>query len=183
MAHKLYTGIHNKIDNANLITLMAVSNVFGRGFSHKRFELIMNELPDILVSNETYAQKVRAVENIRGLGEITAKLFVDKIEDFKGFLKDANLEDKLYENAVEINLQIQKDHPLFGKNIVLTGTRDKGVIDLIAKVGANMGANVSKNTFLVIAKSKTDETGKLLEAKKLGIHILTPEEFIIAYSV
>ena len=64
----------------------------------------------------------------------------------------------------------------------MTGTRDKSVIDLINKVGATVGANVSKNTFLVIAKSKTDDTGKALEAKKLGINIVTPDEFMQMYA-
>jgi len=182
MAHKLYTGIHSKIDNASLIQLMAVSNTFGRGFSHKRLELIMRELPDVLVSAETYAEKVIAVENIKGMGETTARLFADGIDAFKKFIIDAGLEEKLYETAALAPVVVNPEHPLFNKTVVLTGTRDKSVIDLINKVGANMGANVSKNTFLVIAKSKMDDTGKALEAKKLGINIVTPEEFMQMYA-
>ena len=182
MAHKLYTGIHSKIDNASLIELMAVSNTFGRGFSHKRLELIMRELPDILVSTETYAEKIMAVENIKGLGETTARLFVDGIDAFKKFITDAGLEEKLYETAAVAPVVVNPEHPLFNKTVVMTGTRDKSVIDLINKVGATVGANVSKNTFLVIAKSKTDDTGKALEAKKLGINIVTPDEFMQMYA-
>ena len=41
-ATKLHDGIREKIQSASLVTIMAASNIFGRGFSEKRLELIMN---------------------------------------------------------------------------------------------------------------------------------------------
>ena len=50
---------------------------------------------------------------------------MNKIDDFKEFLTECGLEDKLYENPVE--KMVDQTHPLFGKTVVLTGTRDKNI--------------------------------------------------------
>lgn len=179
LANKIYTAIHEKLEQASLVDIMSASNLFGRGFSSKKLELIMQELPDILISNETQNEKINAVANIKGMALKTAEAFVEHIDDFVDFLKEIDYEDKLYD--VPKSKVVVSGHPLTGKTIVLTGTRDKAVIDLIKNVGANQGTSVSKNTYLVIAKNVDEDTGKAEEARKLNIPIMTPEQFINTY--
>jgi NAD-dependent DNA ligase len=179
MASKVYNGIQDALKQASLITLMAGSNIFGRGFSDKKLELILNELPNILVSNESRNNKIAEVASVKGMALKTAESFVDKIETFKAFLKDCNLEDKLYLKSQKI--AVDESHPLFKKTIVLTGTRDKDIIEYLKKVGATQGANVSKNTFMVVAPSKDEDTGKAQEARKLNIPIISIDEFKQTY--
>jgi DNA ligase (NAD+) len=179
MANKIYTGIQDKIKEASLVSIMSASNIFGRGFSSKKIELIMDELPDILISQESPAQKINAVSQVKGMAIKSAEAFVSHIDDFLDFLKEADLEDKLYEEP-KTNI-VLSGHPLFQKSIVLTGTRDKTIIELIKSVGAKQGTSVSKNTFLVIAPNKDEDTGKAEEARKLNIPIMTPLEFIDTY--
>ena len=76
-----------------------------------------------------------------------------------------------------------ESHPLFGKSIVMTGFRDKKIIEELPKFGAKLGSSVSKNTFVVLVKDKDETTGKVAEAKKLGVAIMTPEEFTGKYLV
>lgn len=179
MAQKLYNGIKQKLEEATIVQLMASSTVFGRGFSEKKMELVLNELPDILVSNESDLTKIEAVASVKGMAIKSAEAFVLKIEDFKEFLTDCALEDKLYETKkVETVLQT---HVLTGKTVVLTGTRDKTVVEFLKTVGATQGSSVSKNTFLVVAKNKNDDTGKAEEARKLNIPIMSVEEFVSTY--
>ena len=159
---------------------MAASNMFGRGFSEKKLELIMDELPDILISDETVGQKIKAVSNIKGMASKTAEAFVSKIKDFVDFLKQCELEYKLYEIAKD-NATINSSHPLFGKTIVLTGTRDKNILEFMKKIGAKQGSSVSGQTYLVISKNPEDDTGKTYEAKKLNIPIMSVDDFIIKY--
>lgn len=179
MANKLYTGIQTKLEEASIVKLMASSNVFGRGFSEKRFELIMSELPDILVSDESINKKISEVASIKGMAIKTAEAFVSKIEDFKDFLIDCDLEDKLYETNTNNTSEssIDETHPLFGKSVVLTGTRDKDILKYLEAVGAKQSSGVSKNTFLLVAKSEDDDTGKAEDARKLGIPIISVENF------
>ena len=63
----------------------------------------------------------------------------------------------------------------------MTGLRDKDLMEKLKKNGANISSSVSKNTFLVIAKSKEEDTGKTADANKLGIPIFTVEEFVKKY--
>ena len=97
----------------------------------------------------------------------------------------ANLLDKLEikkSSDVEINQEvINSSHILYGKKIVFTGGKDKELIEEIKKYGAEEGSSVAKNTFVVIAKSKDEDTGKADKARKLDIPIMTVEEFRAKY--
>jgi DNA ligase (NAD+) len=179
MANKIYTGIQQKLRDTSIITLMSSSNIFGRGFSEKKIELVINELPNILVSDNTKEEKNTAVASVKGFATKTAEAFVNKIEDFKEFLIECKLEDKLYVSHVEKTAN--QSHTLFGKNVVLTGTRDKNIIEFLKNIGVNQSSNVSKTTFLVITKNKDEDTGKAEEARKLNIPIMTVDEFIQTY--
>ena len=180
-ATKLYNGIRTSLDAASLVTIMSATNLFGRGFSEKRLELIMETYPDVLLSNESPEQKVVKVAGIKGMATKTAEAFVERIPNFIQFIQECGLTNKLYKKDVPID--IDTSHPLFGKTIVMTGFRDAAVQDVLKKVGAKLGASVSKQTFAVLVKHMdlAEDTGKALDAKKLGIPIMTPEEFVKKY--
>lgn len=181
MANKLYTGIRDKLNETTIIELMAASNIFGRGFSEKKMETVLNELPDILVSNQTYNEKINAVINVKGMALKTAESLVNNIEDFKHFLIDCGLEYKLYEKNTDNVIKTNTAHPLFEKTIVLTGTRDKNIIEFLKNTGVKQGSTVNKNTYLVIAKNKDEDTGKAEDARKLNIPIMSVDQFIQTY--
>jgi NAD-dependent DNA ligase len=182
MATKLYEGIREKVEAASLVTLMSASNLFGRGFSEKKIELIMEGVPDILVSKESAGEKIKKVASIKGMATKSAEAFVAKIPDFVKFLGIAGLQNKLLNNVTNANLEVvaaSSDHPLFGKSIVITGFRDKALQESLKKVGAKLASGVSKNTYIVVVKdSDVEETGKVSEAKKLGVKVMTLAEFI-----
>ncbi len=180
MANKLYQGIQTKLNEASIVTLMAASNIFGRGFSEKKLQLIMDELPDILISDEKDLDKVEEVATIKGMATKTAEAFVLKIDDFVEFLKECGLEEKLYQLPGEKS-EKNEAHPLYNKTVVLTGTRDKNIIEFLKKIGAHQGTSVSSKTDLVVAKDPNDETGKVYDAKKYGINIMSVDEFIKEY--
>ena len=178
MAQKIYNGIHSKIKEASIITLMAASNLFGRGFSEKKMKLVMDELPDVLISDQSTNEKIASITVIKGMGLKSAEAFVDKIDEFVAFMKECGLEDKLYESPVQT---ANKSHTLYGVKVVLTGTRDKNVIAFLEQVGAIRGTDVSKNTALVITKHDDEDTSKAEEARKLDIPIMTIDQFVETY--
>ena len=182
MATKIHDGIREKIKAASIVTLMSASNMFGRGFSEKKLELIMEKYPDILLSEETNEELIQKISEIKGMAKKSAEAFVEKIDDFTDFMEDAGLEDKLYEGLNEESKEkesatIDKTHPLFGKSIVMSGFRDASIQESLKKVGAKLTTSVSKNTFIVLVKDKNDDTSKILEARNLGITLMTPNEF------
>ena len=181
-ANKLYNGIKDKIETANLITIMSSSNIFGRGFSEKKMELIIDSYPNVLLSKETNAQKISKITEIKGMAKKTAETFVERIPYFIHFIKETQLVKKLVqENANKKT--VNNSHPLFGKTIVMTGFRDSKLQDALKNVGAKHGTSVSKNTFIVLVKDNidSDDTGKANDAKKLGVPLMTHTDFVNKY--
>jgi NAD-dependent DNA ligase len=183
LAHKIHSGIQEKVKDASLVVLMSTSNIFGRGISEKKIELIMGDLPNILTSGESREKKIEMVSNVKGMAKKTAENFVEKIEPFLHFLEETGLQDKLTSDNSNLitSINIDVNHPLYKKNIVFTGVRDKELMDKIKSVGGNLAASVSKNTFAVIVKTKEEDTGKAEEARKLNIPVFTVEEFTKMY--
>ncbi len=182
-ANKLYNGIKEKLESTSIISIMSASNIFGRGFSGKKTELIIEAYPDVLISKEPAQEKINKVASIKGMAKKTAEAFVQAIPNFIQFLKETNLTHKIAQAQAQEQAVEEKDqsHPLFGKTIVMTGFRDAAIQQALKDVGAKLGSSVSKNTFLVLVKDLEEDTGKAADAKKLGIKLMTPEEFKAQY--
>jgi NAD-dependent DNA ligase len=182
-ATKLFNGIKDKLETASIITIMSASNIFGRGFSGKKTELIMEAYPDILISKESPQEKVTKIASIKGMAKKTAESFVQSIPNFIQFIQETGLTHKLEQVEVEASTEKVKDtsNPLFGKTIVMTGFRDANIQQALKDVGAKLGSSVSKNTFAVLVKDLAEDSGKAQDAKKLGIQLMTPEEFKAKY--
>ena len=171
-AQKLFKNIDATIKNVSLPTLMKATNIFGRGLGEKKLEPILQAYPDILQSEESSQAKLDKLVKMKGLGEKTAKLFVDNIDTFKVFLVKAKLLYKL-EEYIKTLKKIEKiEGPLSGKTVIMTGFRDKELVELIKKAGGKIGSSVSKSTFKVIVQDIEQDTDKANKARKLGILIL-----------
>ena len=76
--------------------------------------------------------------------------------------------------------EVKKDktHLLYGKKIVLTGFRDVSFSkEMEERFDISFSSSVSKNTFCLIVKSKTDKSSKIEQAQKHQIPIVTVGEF------
>ena len=94
------------------------------------------------------------------------------------FLEDAKLSHKLDE--IQIKTPENTNHPLFQKNIVLTGFRDKELMKKISDVGGILTSSVSKNTFAVLVKHD-DTTGKTQQANGLNVPVIKAHAFASQY--
>ena len=177
MADKLYNGISYKIKESSLSSIMSASNMLGRGFSDKKIELILEEYPNILTSNEDMQVKINKLSDVKGMASKTAKVFVENIPKFLEFLEDCNLLSKVSSEETPKNTKINISHPLYKKSIVMSGSRDKELEKKLLSIGALLGTSVTSKTFAVITPDITSETGKVASAKKYNIQILTPTDF------
>ena len=108
----------------------------------------------------------------------SAEAFVDKIPAFLAFLNEVHLMDKLQQPSIP-KKSYDTSHPLYNKSIVFTGFRDNELQTGLANVGSKIGSSISKNTNILIVKDEfSKDTGKAIEAIKLGIPIMTKEEFL-----
>ena len=181
LAKKIYTGIKSAVEHATLPELMHATNLFGRGFGTKRFHAILSKNPTILLDDETDAQKLEKLISVEGMAKKSAKKFLAHMKSFIDWAKEAHLEERLEYKPTPSS--VDASHPLFGKKWVITGFRDKSLVEKLQKVGAEQQSAVTKKTFMVIVKSKDEDTGKADEAKKLGIPLMTPEEVLEKYGL
>ena len=65
---------------------MVGSNSFGRGLGEKKLLLILNQYPEILVSNLNKKQLKQQIESVDGFSQKLSTLFVDNIDNFKQFM-------------------------------------------------------------------------------------------------
>jgi NAD-dependent DNA ligase/DNA polymerase/3'-5' exonuclease PolX len=188
MVEKIYNGIHDKIEKASLLTIMAASNMFGRGIGERKIKPMLEAYPDILTRKESKEQKITMLKGIKGIGNENAKSFVEHIDEFMAFLKECGLESKLNSPPIvpeklenKMTELLDTTHPLYQKHIVMTKVRDATIIEGLKKVGGVLDDNVGKNTFALVVKSKDDVSNKTKYAVDHNIPMFTPAEFISKY--
>ena len=166
------------MEEASLVEIMAASNLFGRGMGRRRLRAILEAYPELLNNKMGKAEAEEKIAQLKGFGKKTAADFIEHLQTFLQFIKAIHLEKKLVFKKKKVNTA----HPLYDKNIVMTGFRDKDLAAKIADItGKALKTSVSKNTFVVLVKNADEDTGKAEEARALGIPLMTPESFIKKY--
>ena len=172
MASKLYANIKDKLATATVQQLLVGSNIIGRGFGEKKIAKIFQEYPNILEE-----RNIDKLASIQGFSQKTASEFIQNIPRFIEFLKDININTPSNKMCSELKPN-SITSVISGKNVVVTGFRDKTLDSDINTRGGNISGTVSKNTFALIVKSKEDNSStKYMTAEKLGIPIYTVDEF------
>ena len=177
MATKLVTNIKNALTNVQLPVLMAASNIFGRGLGLKKIQLVLDNYPDILKLDSQTA--FNYITCVRGFSDKSADKFVNHIDTFKKWVIDNNLTKNIKSvKKVKYNM----GHPLYGKSVVLTGFRDKNVLEQLKKIGAILASSVTSKTFSLIYK-EGNEGSKWNKANQLNIPCYTLSDFKEKYQL
>jgi DNA ligase (NAD+) len=185
-ATKIYTNICNKIESADLCTIMVASNMLGRGIGKETISSILKEYSNVLIDNLPIENKKEKLLQINGISLKTANLFLSNITLFLQFLEDLELTYKLeeYNNSINNNKNNnENNHILADKTIVITGKRDNDLIDKIKKFGTKITTSVSKNTFVLIVDTYELKNNKTEKADELNIDIMTNNEFKQKYNL
>jgi len=179
MVEKIYNSIQDKIKKASLLDIMIASGKLGRGLGKKKVAPILEKYPHILTQTDPDSEKIRMIKEVDGIGENSAKEFIENIPHVLEFLKACGLEHKLFENREPPPADIREpiDSLFYKKRVIMTKTRDKAVIDFIEKNGGILEDSIKKDTFLLIVKSNEDTSSKTEYAKKHGIPILSVDDF------
>ncbi|WP_295296252.1 NAD-dependent DNA ligase LigA [uncultured Brachyspira sp.] len=121
---------------------------------------------------------IEDLQNIEGIGEISAKSIYDFLNNEKSL--------KLIEDLINagVNPVFEKlttvESPLTGKNVVITGSIEgftrTSAKETAERLGASVQSAVSKNTDILIVGEKAGS--KLKKAQELGIGIMEADEFI-----
>lgn len=183
--------IQNNIVDIPTPVLLAASGVFGRLLGVRRFKILFEDYPNILelFRDLDVEQITGVIADVDGFAYKTAVqvaegfdkfyVFLKELEDVGFVLKSPDPVDENNEKNKEENTQ--KDHELNGKNIVLTGFRDKEINNFIERVGGNVKSSISGTTNILIIKNDSTSNKKTETAHKRGIKIITKQTFIDSY--
>ena len=184
LASKIHSSILDKVSKASLLDIMVASNKLGKGLGERKIRPMLETYPNILTSTDSNDKKIEMLKLIKGIGNENAVEFVNNIHNFLAFLSDCGLEYKLnVENTIiapftEQPIVIENIlHPLYNKKIVMTKIRDREIIDILPTFGATLEDKMTKDVFVLIVKSKDDNSNKTEFAKKNNIPVMTPQEF------
>lgn len=181
MTDKIYANLENALKNTQLHILMASSNKFGRGIGIKKLHVITKMYPNIMIKKWTTSELKNKIEKLEGFQEKTTNKFVEGFPKFQKFFEKINK----YVNIEYLREpDLKETGNLFtNKKVVMTGFRSNEISDFIEKNGGTITGSVSKNTSLVVCLDKSESSTKLTTAKKLGISIITKEEFEERYKL
>ena len=184
-ANKICDSIASCMEKASIVTLMSASNLFGRGFAERKIAPIMEMCPNILNSSESKEEKIAKVLQVKGVAGKSAEAFVEGIDAFNAFFSEIkgtkSAVGSSSSSSVIATAEIDKDHPLHKKTVVLTGFRDKDLLQRMKDVGAVQGTSVSKNTFAVVVKQAGETGAKIDAALKIGVPVFFLEDFVKKY--
>ena len=94
------------------------------------------------------------------------------------FLEDSDIEGDEVEEGEEAGAK----HAVYGKKIIMTGSKDKLLLARLKKLGADIQPAMTKDTEIVLAKDKEEDTAKAQMGRKLGI-IMSIDEFKEKYGL
>ena len=182
--NKIKADFEEKIQTTNLYTLMAASNVFGRGFGVRRSKLIINTYPDIMTKKWSNDKLKSEIMNIPGFDDITASQFVANFNEFKNFFNVlSQVVDLSHINNIGgVNNQNKTDL-LKDEIIVFTGVRDKLTEEFIENNGGKISTSLSSKTTMLIYLDETSSGAKLKKAIQLKIKTMPLIDFKIKYGI
>lgn len=174
-ARKIVNSMQEKIKKTSIVKLMALSNLFDRGFGEKKLNLLVQTCPhwyDLkkeMNGEVRYSEYANSIINVKSMTEKSAKQFLDNIPCFLEFLKKCQLDYKISQNQT---CQIMTQNERWkNKKIVFSGFRDENLTKEIEQSGGVVVNSVSKQTDVVFVKDFTVESSKTKKAKALYIPI------------
>ena len=173
LATKIYTNIHNVVDNPiDLVLLMVASGSFGRGFGEKKIIELLT------IKNILDVAKQSDICQLDGFSTKTTLKAIEGLKNFDRFMKENTFKID-YSNPTSGSYYKNKKQckSLDGFRVVFTGSRDKELMNYIISCGGKISNSVSKNTSVVVTKSLDTTSKKIEKAKQLNIKIMTLDNF------
>jgi len=186
-ATKIYDSIAAKIINVPLSKLQHASGYF-TGMGSKKLKLVntfINEnVSEESLTNRLYRNITREqIEDISGLGEKMADIYLNAIDSFWEWCIDTGLDFGIDFFDGQTKTIEPMSNTLNGMGVVFTGFRSEEMEDDVMAHGGVMKSGISKNVDILVMKAKGTGTSKETKAIDLGLEILTIDEFKNSYLV
>ena len=184
---KIKNNIRNSLLNTKLETFMAASHMFERGMGRRKIREIIDMYPNIM--NEKWNKTVlkEKIMQVPGFSDISSAKIADNFQEFKKFFEEINkiIDISYLREKPKVPLKEKKKcASLNGLICVFTGFRDKELEEKITMCGGKVSTGVSnKTSFVIRADNSTEKSGKVAEAEKLGIPVISKTEFMTKHKL
>ena len=152
----------------DLAELMEATSIFPSGQGKSKFQILLDKYPGILTM-KLGVNHAREIAELSGWSDVTAKEFLEKLPEFKKFLKENK----------QIIYEIWKPKvggTFEGMVVLFTGFRDAAAEKEIKQLGGKISTSVSKNVTLLVASDPDGNSSKLQKARELGVKIISRDE-------
>jgi DNA ligase (NAD+) len=179
-ANKIYDSIHNVIDKDLEIEKIITGSSILDSVGYKILKKITSKYPKIFYEDMDIT--IEMLNEIPSIQEKTSIKIMEKLPKIKEFLLEHNqLKFKKKKIVIKKNEVKEKPKLLNNKNIVITGKRDKKILEKIELDGGVIQNTVNKKTDILIVETIESQSSKMKKAKELNIEILTNEMFMMKY--
>lgn len=175
-AQRIYTNIRAGLTGVKLSTVLGASGIFGFGVGTKRVEELLRVYPNLLDMHKKDKKTIKdSILQVEGFSDIMADKIVANLKYADMFVKELG-------KYATFKTEARVSDSLAGKKFVMTGFRDKKMEEDILSRGGKVTGTVSGNTsVLIVAKLADKSTTKSAKAMKLGVPVMTKEEFVQRY--
>jgi len=183
ISNKIITNVHKSIENANIYTLMAASNLFDGGINLKKLKLIVDTLGFEYLKDykkEKDEEYISKLLEIKGIADKTAGAFIKGLNEFisfYNFITSNFITSNVASSNVASSISVAKNDKLLNINIIFSGIRDSELEKKILDAGGIIKTTMSKKlNYLIIPDSKY-ENKKTDYARDNSIIIITIDDF------
>lgn len=186
-----YKNIHETMRTTRLDRYIPASTTLNLGIGRKLVKQLMRYHPSILEDEPEVIKRMLKKKEIPGFGPKRIANVAENVPKFRDFLFSLNKEDIEYalKKDKERRENLKKggfNQKLRGKTFVLTGfygKLDLNIEDYIYDNLGNFSDTVTSLTEAVVAANILDFSKKMEAALKLGVPVLSLEEFIQRYNI
>jgi len=173
-----YEKLHDAVEASRDTTLGAFLAAFGIPMAGRHIGKLLEK------EFGTFEKVLEAVDGGFDFASIPT-VGQQKADSFRTFMMDENNRREMLAVAAEVRFKqpaqsAPTDNPFSGKTVVATGSLEhfsrSGINKKLEELGAKAGSSVSKKTDFVIAGASAGS--KLEKAQKLGVRVLTEQEFL-----
>ena len=168
---KIYAGLHQKLSNIPLHSLLGALPYFGRGVGSRMFKKLEKTYGTDNLINDVLSN-LEKIMSVKGFERTTALKIMNGYDEFKDFCSHIP-------NYINISkMKISEDSPLKNMKFVFTGFRDKELKEKVENLGGDVVSSVSSKTTYVVCKNPNGSSGKLKKARESGIKIISIDDLI-----
>ncbi len=190
-ADALYRDIHTVMRSTRLDRYIPASTTLQLGIGRKLIKQLLNYHPTLMEDSPEVLLVMLTKKEIPGIGPKRIGNIVENITKFKQFLYELNRGDidfAIKHDSDRIKKIATRGYnpKIRGKTFVFTGFFGKIDYDLEDYIYDNfgsLGTHTNQSTQVVVSANLMDITSKMLTAEKLGIKVLSIEEFTKAYDI